>query len=340
MGLVTLLAIVASALEPTEVTTRDKVDGFDPKDSTQLLGSFEPGSTLTVIEQLSELGMYRVKYTNAQGGVIEALCKAAPIDALLKEDADPSPVTAAEVKNTANSFFNSLEMKFAPVTGIKDSTGVPRTVWFSVWLTRVQDYKAFADATKREWPKPVFEQGPTEPAVNVSWVDATAFCAWLTEKERKDGKIKANQTYRLPTDAEWSVAVGLPKEQGATPQEKSGKIPDMYPWGKKWPPPRKAGNYAKGLKLDDFENTSPVGSFAAGKFGLFDMGGNVFQWCQDLYGADSENRVMRGSSWRPVGGDAVALLRSSWRSSDVPVQRPDCYGFRCVLETVASPHPK
>ena len=49
-------------------------------------------------------------------------------------------------------------------------------------------------------------------AVKVSWNDTQAFCAWLTKKERAEGKITADQSYRLPTDAEWSVAVGLGKE--------------------------------------------------------------------------------------------------------------------------------
>ena len=70
-------------------------------------------------------------------------------------------------------------MKFVPVPGT--------SVLFSMWDTRVKDYKVFAEALKHEWPKPTFDQTEEHAAVNVSWNDATAFCEWLTEKEQKSG---------------------------------------------------------------------------------------------------------------------------------------------------------
>ena len=88
-----------------------------------------------------------------------------------------------------------------------------------------------------------FQQEDTHPVVKVNWYDANAFCAWLTKKELAEGKIKEGQKYRLPTDAEWSVAVGLGQEKGNTPKEKSRGIKDVYPWGKEWPPPKGVGNY-------------------------------------------------------------------------------------------------
>ena len=156
--------------------------------------------------------------------------------------------------------------------------------------------------------------------------DANAFCKWLTKKELAEGKIKAGQKYRLPTDAEWSVAVGLGKEKGNTPEEKSRGIKDVYPWGK-WPPPVGAGNYAV-LKVDKFDYTSPVGSFAANKLGLHDMGGNVWEWCEDKYYPTSSDRVVRGASCK-FGNDA--LLLSSHRFGWAPGHRLNDFGFRCVL---------
>ncbi len=109
----------------------------------------------------------------------------------------------------------------------------------------------------------------------MSWDDAKAFCQWLTKKEWNEGKLRASQGYRLPTDVEWSLVVGLPKESGATPPDKDSRIKGVYPWGNQWPPPKGAGNYNPELAVDSFEKTAPVGSFAANRYGLHDLGGNV-----------------------------------------------------------------
>jgi formylglycine-generating enzyme required for sulfatase activity len=153
----------------------------------------------------------------------------------------------------------------------------------------------------------------------------------------------------LPKDKEWSAAVGLKNEVGSTPKEKSGKI-EVYPWDipqkrdKSWPPPAGAGNYAgdeakngdwpsgrtllgfvlpviKGYN-DGYPRTSPVGSFSANQFGLYDMGGNVWQWCEDCY-------VLRGASW--VDNDPNLLLLASYRGNHLPESRGNNIGFRCVV---------
>jgi len=155
--------------------------------------------------------------------------------------AGPGTVVATQ----AEPFVNSLGMKFVPVP----ITGGPtdgQDVLFSIWDTRVQDYEVFAKATYHTLEKPDFEQGPTHPVVNVSWNDAQAFCAWLTERDRANGKLPANYRYRLPSDHEWSCAVGIGDREDAakTPEEKNEKIDDAFPWGSQWPPPAGSGNYA------------------------------------------------------------------------------------------------
>ena len=118
----------------------------------------------------------------------------------------------------ANAIVNTLGMKFVRVPGTE--------VAFCIWETRVKDYAAYAAANAgvdESWKKPGFKQADTHPVVKVSWYDANAFCEWLTKKELAEGKIKAGQKYRLPTDAEWSVAVGLGKEKWETrPRRRKG----------------------------------------------------------------------------------------------------------------------
>jgi formylglycine-generating enzyme required for sulfatase activity len=227
---------------------------------------------------------------------------------------------------TAAPWENSLGMRFVPAPGTE--------VLFSIWDTRVQDYEVFVRAKGLKWEKPSFAQGPTHPAVNVSWNYAKAFCVWLTESERRAGLLTAGESYRLPMDWEWSVAVGLDEPREGTPAEKSCEIKGVYPWGTQWPPPRGAGNYSSWLGVDDFGFTSPVGTFAANRYGLFDMGGNVRQWCEDLWESGSGGRVLRGASWGNIGPDD---LLSSYRDSSVgPDRSCSSDGFRCVLMGVSS----
>ena len=163
--------------------------------------------------------------------------------AATKEAARPS-TDPRESPPPPRPWVNSLGMKFVPVP----ITGGPtdgKRVLFSIWETRVQDYEVFASETKREWPNSASVRDATHPAVNVSWEDATAFCAWLTERERKVGRLGANEVYRLPSDHEWSCAVGVGAEEDATktPSEKNARIGNVYPWGAVWPPPAGAGNF-------------------------------------------------------------------------------------------------
>jgi len=252
--------------------------------------------------------------------------------------AEPTPsaglATAKVPKADANrQFMNSLGMKFLPVAGAEPI--------FCIWPTRVRDFEAFARSTGLKstlWKDPGFKQGPDHPVVNVTWQEAVAFCKWLTIKDQKEGLIGADQAYRLPTDLEWSVAVGLSNEPGRTPEERDMSVPDVYPWGTVWPPPGGAGNYTgeetgsdvaiKGYD-DGFPWTSPVGSFPANKFGLFDMGGNVWEWCMDTWNNGSKARVLRGASW--YNGALKLSLLSSCRVHASPDSGTDNYGFRVVI---------
>lgn len=245
-------------------------------------------------------------------------------------------------------FVNSLGMKFVPVP-IAGGPTSGKAVLFSVWETRVQDYEVFANDTKREWPKPLFEQGPTHPAVMVSWEDAKAFCAWLTDRERKAGRLGVNGAYRLPTDHEWSCAVGIGGRESATatPKQKDGAIVGVYPWGGTFPPPLGSGNYlGSGPTLihprvgepsidpsaDARPGTVRVASFPPNPLGLCDLGGNVWEWCEERLDPDLPDRVKRGGSSYDMN---KAALNSSHRRGRKADARHPSMGFRCVLEVSA-----
>ncbi len=265
--------------------------------------------------------------------------------------ADPTALSASVANATReNPFENSLGMRFIPVPIAGGPTGGQR-VLFSIWETRVSDFQAFMSARPgRPWLDHEFEQADDHPAVRIQWQDAVDFCEWLTEEERQKGNLGPNQRYRLPTDHEWSCAAGIGQleDAEALPSEKNEGIPDLYFWGREWPPPSGVGNLygeetianpeitKSGPKRpiegyrDSFARTAPVGSFPANEFGLYDICGNTGEWCQDWYSESEEKRVARGSSWSNI---EKWLLQTSNRNSFAPAIRFETLGFRLVLET-------
>jgi formylglycine-generating enzyme required for sulfatase activity len=263
----------------------------------------------------------------------------------------PSGDPAKASKDTP--YVNTLGMKFVPVSGT--------SVLFCIHETRRQDYAVYAAevaGVDRTWK----EQGgdgfiPTDslelhPVKKVMWEDAQRFCAWLSKEE--------GRTYRLPTDQEWSIAVGI----GSSENWKEGTTPATvfknesgFPWGDPWPPPQGSGNYSDQSRKtkapssladtsylesydDGFPTTAPVMSFQPNQLGIYDLGGNVWEWCADLYDKTNKttgkDRVIRGGSWSE--GTRNELL-SSYRRHFGPVTRYYNRGFRCVLEIASQSTP-
>ena len=254
------------------------------------------------------------------------------------------------------AWSNSLSMNFVPLGTDAKALHV------GVWPVRVGDFSAFIDATKydasggmysvggdgkrrplgKSWKDPGFTQEANHPVVGVNIADAEAFCAWLTKVDRDAGALPAGLKYRLPTDEEWSRFAGLKNEPtAATPEQRGDKSTDIFPWGTTWPPPARAGNYAgveAGLPPadtipnynDGFPRTSPVGTFSVNAFGIFDVGGNVWQWCSDRFKADINWRTVRGGSWLTA---AKPQLRLGARLGYNPEFRHDDVGFRVVIAT-------
>ena len=171
--------------------------------------------------------------------------------------------------------------------------------------------------------KPLVQADKDGPATEISFFDAVEFCETLTDLERKAGKLKANEEYHLPTEAEWEYACRAGTTTAYSFGEDESKLGE-YAWfrsnadnaGEKYA-------HAVGLK-----NPNP--------WGLHDMHGNVFEWCSDWYGnalpggADpvgpegGSYRVFRGGSW----WDYPDSCRSALRRSIVPSSRLSYLGFR------------
>ncbi|MCX6878449.1 MAG: bifunctional serine/threonine-protein kinase/formylglycine-generating enzyme family protein [Verrucomicrobia bacterium] len=259
-------------------------------------------------------------------------------------------------------FVNSLGMAFQPVTLAFDSTDDPAglaDLWLATCETRHGEFATFLRESGHDmgpvagvstyyqnpeisWEHPGFDQTDEHPVVCVSWDDAMAFCSWLTEWDRKFKHIGPRDFYRLPTDREWSVAVGLRFEYGETPSTRAAVAQaafdergDGFPWGSAWPPPPQCGNLAAdgvaGYR-DPYPYTAPVGLFPEGEFGLHDMVGNVLEWCLEP-GSSTKTRydymTVRGSGWGTCGRAELASANRSlgspkaWRYPEI--------GFRCAL---------
>jgi formylglycine-generating enzyme required for sulfatase activity len=183
------------------------------------------------------------------------------------------------------------------------------------------------------WKAPGFKQNNKEPVIMVSWNDAVAFISWLNKKEGT-GK------YRLPTEAEWEYSCRAGTETpfywGKTPSGKYANFKDVTyakaypkdPWG------------IKNVE-DGYVHPAPVGSFLPNNYGLYDMSGNVQEWCQDWYGvypsgqvtdptgpSSGYERVLRGGScYLPI-----AWIRSAFRRGVNPGARGVGIGFRVARD--------
>jgi formylglycine-generating enzyme len=182
----------------------------------------------------------------------------------------------------------------------------------------VAQYKAFCTATKRQMPKPpTWGWNDKHPIVNVSWDDAAAYCDWLSKKTSKK--------YRLPTEAEWEFAAKGGKKSKKTPYAGSAKIEDVA-----W--------YDKNSK----NQTQPVGTKIANELGLYDMTGNVWEWCSDWYqmeyyskspeanpqgASKGTQRVQRSGSWI----NEVAYNKITGRISNAPSEKDKFFGFRVAM---------
>jgi len=199
----------------------------------------------------------------------------------------------------------------------------------------------------KSWRDPNFAQDDDHPVVCISWNDATAFCKWLTERERKAGRLPSGYEYRLPGEAEWEYACrGGRKDAskfwwGEDWRSAEGRLNcaanDVFPDGSRW-------SLREERWEDGYVFTSPVdayGSPGRNGYGLADMLGNVWEWCYDWYDSSGasctirmesgEYRVLRGGSF----GDIPGLVRCAYRNRFFPtIPRADSGARLCCAVSV------
>jgi sulfatase modifying factor 1 len=185
------------------------------------------------------------------------------------------------------------------------------------------------------WRDPGFAQDPTHPVVNVGWEDIQAFCAYMSNKT---GRI-----VRLPTEAEWEYACRAGTTTaywwGDNVEDGFGRANLYDETGERY---LRQSTPADLVFTDGFAYTSPVATFEPNPWGLYDMHGNVWEWCSDIYSgphpggeltdpagaSEGEYHVRRGGSYFPGPGTARSANRGQSRADF----RINNRGFRVVME--------
>jgi len=194
--------------------------------------------------------------------------------------------------------------------------------WMGKYEVTFAQYDRFCEETGREKPDDEGWGRGNRPVIKVNWHDAQAFAKWLSKK--------TGYKFRLPTEAEWEYACrsgGKKVKYGTSTGDLSHDLANY--WGK-------GGR-------DKWEYTAPVGSFPPNELGIYDMCGNVWEWCEDVYSSDAYKhhnrnnpiytgrgscRVIRGGSW-PHGPGS---LRCVDRGDSLPSDRHFGVGFRLLLQ--------
>ena len=208
----------------------------------------------------------------------------------------------------------------------EDQVGVFFSRSFAVARTEITQRQFRAVMGKEPWKgQKLTRNGDDFPATWVSWFDATEFCKRFTKRERESGRLPPNELYRLPTEAEWEYTCRAGEAAAYSFGEDVSRLAE-YAW------------FVENALDKNEPFAHRVATRKANRWGLFDMHGNVVEWCSDWYlpellgradprgPSEGENRVARGGSWRSNPVDC----RSAARFSISPSERNEYLGFRIV----------
>ena len=204
-----------------------------------------------------------------------------------------------------SSLHGFLKMKFEVFIELAEIPG--RSYYMGKYTVTQKEWKAVMGTTPWEGKKHVRE-GDDYPATYISWNDCQDFVKKLNAKE------KVNK-YRLPTEAEWEHACRAGSTTDYCFGDDKGRLGE-YAW------------YKDNADKVGEEYAHRVGQKKPNAWGLYDMHGNVWEWCQDKYDSSGSNRVVRGGSW----SNNAVYCRSAYRGSNYPDGGNGYIGLRLLRE--------
>ncbi|MGE9292654.1 MAG: SUMF1/EgtB/PvdO family nonheme iron enzyme, partial [Puniceicoccales bacterium] len=216
-----------------------------------------------------------------------------------------------------------------PVEGPQTEVTLSKGFWLSEKEITQQQYMQLMEENPSKF------KGPRHPVEKVTWQEATAYCREVNRREQAAGRVPEGYAYRLPTEAEWEYAARAGTEEpfhwGDTADISHGNFRGKYP----------RDFTSSQLEDPDFYGTRPVGEYTPNAFGLYDIHGNVAEWCMDKfngrlpggketdwYNNEGDTRhVVRGGGWETY----AIRARLASRDSMADTTRSSSIGFRLCL---------
>jgi len=222
-------------------------------------------------------------------------------------------VIPQEVKEITPAVYNEVGDLITPQREVitpEKKVQISNSFFMDAYEVTVGQFKIFLKSSGYkpyeaiDWNQ-VYKYSPTEkyPMIAVTWHDAVAYAKWSSK--------------RLPTEKEWEYAA------------RGGLVGKEFPWGYTVFSVRGYANYKGTGGKDKWQYTAPVGSFKPNGYGLYDMAGNIEEWCQDWPESDHMYKVLRGGAWHR---ESYTLRVDSRSRAPIDLSSSPHIGFRCVAD--------